>query len=673
MGYVILGDRLAVEFLYKNLENTNVSKCSKISELLCNKTNDSETLLANIYNFPKNITKAIIILGHDEHQQQNFHQEKFLDNLEKIVKKLKEFRVSNIIVGKVIPKFCKIEDLQYWTLVNTLNAKIHDLCITHKTQFINLDQVVLQFDQTKNYNQGQFYFSKDKTPRFRIILSRISEKGQLTDIAYQIMASKIEWLIKEMEKPKPKVNPTESHSNDVSKIDEVCESSALSEDRTNSNLKPTINTIEFDVEIPKEFRTKPIVSSLITDSGYKEVDDYKDRDEDKEVVSIKIQDYLYAPYVLFEINGHVLPALVDSGSPYTFINEDVFTLIAKNADPSEIRRVAAAQISVKGVLGKRPAKVIENAHTVIKFIDPGLQRISAWSVMRVIRGFNTPIILGREFLEVYSSKIGFGIRKGFTFLKPGTKEKVRLKIYNCNEIKRLVMEKTLEDPHNFLKSCKVSTIKPVPIISMIEPIEVLRHDGYFQSVENQRELLEKCPDVNEMNDFVQEVLERQYSKITDKISPDSPIPVGPYLHAHEEPYHPSPLPGFKSPVKRNTNHRQKFSVLDKKIYHTYTMAKEYLRRPIVMTCDSVPMTHQRDTRNEQRVMISGCHRKMVHSRVRIAHMPIFEFRIHLFTPPYSSHSHLFLKNIEKFAYCSSFFPVSPITPSYCVSNDIDFG
>ncbi|KAK7605130.1 hypothetical protein V9T40_006988 [Parthenolecanium corni] len=582
MGYLVLGDRIAVELIYKNLENSNVNKCSKISELLCNKDNDSETLLANIHSLPKNTQKVIIILGNDEHKKSNFHAEKFFDNLEKIIKKLKEFRVTSIILGKIIPKFTSLNDLQYWNLINNINAKIHETSAKFKLQFINLDQVVLEFDKNKNYNQGQFYFGKDKKIRFRFMASRMLENSQLTDMAYQVMASKIEWLIKEIEKPKPSVHfideGSTNHTNTTSEEGGNCEVKE-GEKVTKNNDIPSdinINTVEFQVEIPPEFRNvDPIVSSLVTDTGYRQVKSFSVSPPEREIVSIKIPDYLFAPYILFEINGHVLPALLDSGSPYTFMNEDLFLLVSKGANPSEIRRVAAAKINVRGVLGKRPATVVENAHTVLKFIDPSLQRIPAWSIIRVIRGFNTPIILGREFLDVYSVKMGFGLRRGLTFLKPSTNEKIRLKVYNCNEIKKMVLNETLEDPHKILRNCKVSTIQsnniPETSVNMIEleeddNLELLTYDNELWSVDTERELLASCPNLNDMNNHIKKRFENEQIG-TSTLRPRRLIVPNTPDFSKKSDYKPQPLPGWRHILKRGENNKPIFHKIDKNLYH----------------------------------------------------------------------------------------------------------
>lgn len=172
-----------------------------------------------------------------------------------------------------------------------------------------------------------------------------------------------------------------------------------------------------------------------------------------------------AIYVLFEINGYVLPAVVDSGSPYTFINEEIYDKIVKNANPREVREIAAANITVNGVLGKRPAKVTKNCNSIIRFLDPSLQRVPVWTTIRVIKGFNTPIILGREFLEIYSAEVGFGSKRGLTFMKPGNDSRDRLNTYNYQDIINLVKTGDLEDPHNFLKSVRVSMVSLVNSIS----------------------------------------------------------------------------------------------------------------------------------------------------------------------------------------------------------------
>lgn len=460
--YVILGDRIATEFLYKNLDNTNISKCAKISDLLCNKTDTTEELVENIAKLPRNISKVIVIMGHDEHQAEGFHNEKFIKNLENIVKKLKSFRMDSIIVSKLIPKNTSMEDLQYWKSINSINAKIHELCNTQNIQFANLDQVVLDFDKTKNYNTGSFYFGKDGKMRFRVMKSRFTEEGNLSDQAYKTMAKKLTWIITELEKG-TKVNTIKEIED--SGTDEKDESGG---DKDKEKAKPTVNTVEFQVDIPEMFRTRPIISSVSTECGYEEYEGDSSLDYKQEQVAVKIHNYLLAIYVLFEINDYVLPAVVDSGSPYTFISEEIYEKITKNANPKEIREIAAANITVNGVLGKRPAKVTKNCYSILRFIDPSLQRIPIWTTVRVIKGFNTPIILGREFMEVYSATLGFGGHKGLKFDKPGNEARVKLNTYNYRDILELVKKGDLEDPHNFLKNVRVSMISQVNAITAFE-------------------------------------------------------------------------------------------------------------------------------------------------------------------------------------------------------------
>lgn len=457
-NYIILGDRVATEFIYKNMDNTNISKCSKLSELLCNKENTSGELLNNIIKIPRNISKAIIIIGHEEHRMSGFHADKYIKNIELIIKRLKEYRMSSIILSKLIPKNIGIEDTQYWKEINQINAKIHELCNTQSIQFANLDQVVLDFDKNKNYNAGNFYFAKDNKPRFRIMKSRFAEESALSDQAYNIMAKKLSWIINELEK-----------GTKLNAIQELEESSSEEKDEeTSKKEKPVVGVLEFDVEIPEEYRTRPIISSIKTKCGYAEYEGKSTIDFDQEQVAVKIHNYLLAVYVLFEINDYVLPAVVDSGSPYTFINEEIYEKIIKNANPSEIREIAASNITVNGVLGKRPAKVTKNCHSIIRFLDPGLQRIPIWTTIRVIKGFNTPIILGREFLEIYSATIGFGDNRGLTFKKPGHENDIRLNTYNYRDILSLVKKGDLTDPHNFLKNVRVSMISQVNAITTFE-------------------------------------------------------------------------------------------------------------------------------------------------------------------------------------------------------------
>lgn len=112
----------------------------------------------------------------------------------------------------------------------------------------------------------------------------------------------------------------------------------------------------------------------------------------------------------------ILSRLKFQTSPYTFINEEIHKQISEKANAAEVREIASSHISVNGVLGKRPVKVISKSHCILTFLDPELQRIPVWTTVRVIRGFNTPI---REVLDVYDTKLGFGRRKELTFYKPG--------------------------------------------------------------------------------------------------------------------------------------------------------------------------------------------------------------------------------------------------------------
>lgn len=158
-------------------------------------------------------------------------------------------------------------------------------------------------------------------------------------------------------------------------------------------------------------------------------------------------------------------------------------------------------------------------------------------------------------MDVHSAKVGFGIRKGLTFLKPGTIKKIRLKIYNCNEIKELVSKKSLEDPHNFLKNCKISTVqsqspavnevtlKMVEINPNEKEIELLSYDNDLWSVNTQRELLASCPDLNKMNKHIKERYEWSNTGISVMRKRGLVFPDAPDLKKNENYYKPQPLPG----------------------------------------------------------------------------------------------------------------------------------
>ena len=509
--YVVIGDKVAVEFLHRNLYNTNVSKCSKISDLLCNVDNTSTTLVRDIIEFPGYATKALVVVGHEEHRSSSFSPEKFINNLKKIIFKLKEHRLLSIIIGKVIPQKVAYEELVYWRMVNDINAKIHEMCNKYEVNFANLDQAVMLFDKRIAYDENKFYFKKGTNSlRFKLIANSYNADGTLSEMAYKYIANKIDYVIDEESRTstsapivtinavtaeidntafqeaekitgnnqKESEDEFTSESTDSYELFDLINSSEENENVIDSaSVDPaTMNTIRFEVETPSHLRTKP-VSSNDSEQGYAEVDDYVDPDAQKEIVTINIPDYMKAKYILFELNGYMLPALVDSGSPFTIINLDVYEKIDKKLDPAEVREVAAASISINGAIGKRPVKVIKNVHCVVRFLNSGLNKIPIWTTIRVVKGFNTPIILGREFLEVYHCKIGFGSRSGLTFLRqPDSKEKIRLPIYHYDKVHKMVVDGTLKDPHFMLRNCRVSYLD-----ANINFIEVTRDSPKYMS------------------------------------------------------------------------------------------------------------------------------------------------------------------------------------------------
>lgn len=72
---------------------------------------------------------------------------------------------------------------------------------------------------------------------------------------------------------------------------------------------------------------------------------------------------------------------------------------------AEARVVTAKQINTNGVLGKQTAGVTENIYAIIRMLDMGFERIPHWTTIRTVGGSNTPVIMGREFLTIYISKV----------------------------------------------------------------------------------------------------------------------------------------------------------------------------------------------------------------------------------------------------------------------------
>ena len=454
-GYVVLGDRTAVEFLYYNLQNTNITKNHKISDVLCNDQNDSMKLVENISALSNDITKAIIMVGFDEQKSSTFQFEKYVDNLYKIVDQLKKKRLVSIILCKLLPQRTSLTELQYWVMMNHINNKIHELAAEKKIQFANIDQALLMFDRKKTYDPGKFYFGRDRKPRFTVLQRSYAPDGSISEQGYAAIASKIDYVISELESER-KSEPVDTS---VNAVDIDCNSVNINH-TIDQSIEKQNEAIKFEVLMPENLRTKPIVSNSLN-TGYSEVEDYLDPESCREIISISIPNYIKAPYILFDFNGTMLPALIDSGSPYTIINDDVYGVISSVPNPVEIREIAPGTIVINGVVGKRPVKVIKNVHCIIKFRDQDQNTISVWTTIRIVKGFNTPIILGREFLEVYNSKLGLGKRTGLSFIRPDTKSKVKLPVYRFDEIQEMVTSGELSDPHNYLTNCKVASITPI--------------------------------------------------------------------------------------------------------------------------------------------------------------------------------------------------------------------
>ncbi|KAM7249204.1 hypothetical protein ACFE04_008647 [Oxalis oulophora] len=474
--YIVIGDKVAVEFLKRCEDKTNISSCSRLSDLFCNEKNDSAKSLANIDQLPKNITKAIIMLGHDEHIESNFHVDKYINNLSRIVKKLKERRAFSIILGKLIPKPKLTTELQYWTMVNEINFKIHEFSTDHKIQYANLDQAMIEMDRERSYTAGSFYFDRTGQIRFKVLTRNFNDDGYPSDYAYKAIYSKLVYVINEMEKQQVAlVTASEQTKRVIVEVQhpEPMESEADEEFDEARNTPHTVNLaynkkeeesnpldLEYEVEIPKDKRPYPIVSTTAIpgDDSNREAKEFRDADWEREVVTVRVPAYVKAPYILFEFNGYILPALLDTGSAYNFIAEELFNLVSAKADPKKIREVASAQINISGVIGKKTAKVTRNVYSTIGMLDDGLKRVDVWTTFRIIKGFNTPVIISREFLTVYAAKVGFGERLGCSFLQPPLKEKVRLRVYNSEQIRALVKTGVIQDPHCILQNTRISTI-----------------------------------------------------------------------------------------------------------------------------------------------------------------------------------------------------------------------
>ena len=100
-----------------------------------------------------------------------------------------------------------------------------------------------------------------------------------------------------------------------------------------------------------------------------------------------------------------------------------------------------------------------------------------WTTLRVVKGFRTPIIIGREFLEVYHCKLGFGDRAGLSFMQAATKVKVRLRTFKHNQMTKLVEEGKLEDPLNLIATASVSYVEVESMVGMIE-VEIKKENRF---------------------------------------------------------------------------------------------------------------------------------------------------------------------------------------------------
>ena len=82
-------------------------------------------------------------------------------------------------------------------------------------------------------------------------------------------------------------------------------------------------------------------------------------------MAVHIRDFIKETYVVFGLNEYLLPALIDTGSAFNIVDEDIYQKDGEGADASIIRAIAAEGLKLRGILGKQAVKVKINAHSTV--------------------------------------------------------------------------------------------------------------------------------------------------------------------------------------------------------------------------------------------------------------------------------------------------------------------
>ena len=98
-------------------------------------------------------------------------------------------------------------------------------------------------------------------------------------------------------------------------------------------------------------------------------------------VDLKIPSFLKAYYIMFTINGMSLYGLVDGGSPYTFINQEIYDLVLKEVKDFGQKEIPTDNVILLGAFGKICAKVLKSVLTPITFVSrKALPEVPALSI-----------------------------------------------------------------------------------------------------------------------------------------------------------------------------------------------------------------------------------------------------------------------------------------------------
>lgn len=131
-------------------------------------------------------------------------------------------------------------------------------------------------------------------------------------------------------------------------------------------------------------------------------------------ITLDIPSFMLSPYVLFGVNNTTVYALVDGGSPYSFINQDLWDkIVGSNQVDFKQKEIPSDNITLLGAFGKTVAKVLRSVLLYMAFNTTDNNEIIIRTPIRIIKGLNIPVIVGREFLVPFNAIQRYGDNNRF--------------------------------------------------------------------------------------------------------------------------------------------------------------------------------------------------------------------------------------------------------------------